>query len=84
MEIVHLKPARKGLKVAVPGRVNAYLPEDGQEVPLSNYWRRRLITGCVVRVETSKGRAPAEAISDNEIDAVPELATKKSAKRKES
>ncbi len=79
MEIVHLKPARAKLKVAIPGVVNGYLPEDGKEVPLTNYWRRRLITGCVVRVETSTASAP---MTDSEIDAVPMLDSKKTGKQK--
>lgn len=50
---VHLKPA-EGLKVRQPdGQV---LPEEGKEVELTTYWRRRLRDGDVVEIKPATGK----------------------------
>lgn len=49
---MHVKPARPGLKVAVPERSNTWLPDEGLEVSeASTYWYRRLVDGDVVRTD---------------------------------
>lgn len=59
--IVHLRPARPGLRVVDPrdrdkrGRMRP-LPEDGKRVRLTQYWMRRLADGDVV-----EGKAKAKA-----------------------
>jgi hypothetical protein len=52
-----IKPAKPGLKVGVPG-LRRYLAEQGEPMPMTTYWRRRLIAGDVVEV---KAAPPAPA-----------------------
>ena len=62
-----LKPSRPGLLVLMPGLRRRYLPEDGQTVELSTYWRARLRSGDVVRVvpPTPQVAKPARAKEQN-------------------
>lgn len=50
-----LRPASPDLIVPMPERNGARLPEQGQEVPNTPYWHRRLREGSVI-----EGKAPAE------------------------
>ncbi len=51
-----VKPA-KGLKIRMPGRPEKFLSEKGQEVPMTQYWLRRLRDGSV---ETAVSTTPAK------------------------
>jgi len=50
--------AKSGLKIRVPG-TKLVLSEDGQTVPDSTFWRRRLLDGDVVPAEKPDS-VPAE------------------------
>ncbi|MFZ4807471.1 MAG: DUF2635 domain-containing protein [Hyphomicrobiaceae bacterium] len=52
-ETMFVRPAA-GLKIRMPERGFAHLPEEGQVVPLDQYWRARLRDGDVVAVPDSQ------------------------------
>lgn len=58
MDLIHIRPA-KGLRVLDP-ETRQPLPEEGAEVPLSTFWRRRLRAGDVERVKTEAAKPPAK------------------------
>lgn len=49
---MRVRPARPGLLVPDPDAAphNRFLPAEGRDVPDTEYWRRRLADGDVVRV----------------------------------
>lgn len=57
-ELVRVRPARAGERVAVPGR-RSPLASAGETVPLTTYWRRRLEDGDVVTADQDV-QAPAQ------------------------
>lgn len=56
-----LKPSKEGLKVLNPA-TSLHLPEDGKEVEINSYWRRRLEAGEVVEVTAKKVSMPSQKI----------------------
>lgn len=52
-----VKPA-PGLKVRNP-ETGLHLPDEGDQVPLTTYWRRRLKDGDVVDAKPAKSAKPA-------------------------
>lgn len=60
-----VKPTKEGLKVPYP-LSQRYLKAEGEKVPNSKYWRRRLKEKCVVEVDETKAptgekiKAPAK------------------------
>lgn len=54
-ERLHVKPARAGDVLRDPGHPSKRwsLPAEGALVPDNTFWRRRLISGDVIRVEPS-------------------------------
>jgi len=63
MEQINLKPARDGLLVRLEDG-SGYLAADGQPVPDSSYYRRRLYDGDVERVEPTPSTAPTRKKGD--------------------
>lgn len=61
MKKIFLKPA-KGLKVRDPDRGD-FLPDDGREVVLTTFWRRRLRDGDVVEAKTQSSSSVAKSKS---------------------
>jgi hypothetical protein len=57
-ETVYVRPAA-GLKIRMPERGFAHLPEEGRQVPLDGYWRARLRDGDVV-LASDPAAAPAK------------------------
>lgn len=57
-ETVFVRPA-PGLKIRMPERGFAILPEEGRHVPLDGYWRARLRDGDVVMANDTAA-APAK------------------------
>jgi hypothetical protein len=51
MQKAVLKPSKAGLKVMDP-QTGLHLSPEGKEVPLTNYWRRRIICGDCIEVKT--------------------------------
>lgn len=58
MRTAHVRPSA-GLRIVMPHRQNEFLPEDGDEVPLDEYWRARLRDGDVVATAPAAAK-PAE------------------------
>ncbi len=63
MSKIKLKPSKKGLKVTNP-KHGRFLREEGEEVNLTIYWRRRLKCGDVVEVKEEK-KKPSKKINKN-------------------
>jgi len=61
---MYIKPA-PGMQVVDPARLSqgpaAYLPAEGREVELTDYWRRRLAEGGVV--EATPPAAPSDPVA---------------------
>ncbi len=74
---MRVKPSRPGLLVGIPGRPRVYLRPEGEEVPRSSYWLRRLRGGDVVLCEDP----PRARTSVDETDAAAR-ATPTSTRRK--
>lgn len=66
VQIVWLKPARKGLLVPYPGRNRRHLSPDGDRVRLSSWWKARLRDGDAIEIdETETAKAPTAAKAKN-------------------
>lgn len=65
MMIVKIKPTEKGTTVSVPG-ADQPLDANGQSVPLTTYWRRRIKDGSVVVMpKTTAAKATSKKKDDN-------------------
>lgn len=53
-----VKPASPDVRVPYPQNPGMSLPADGDDVPESTYWVRRLIDGDVVRIDGPSGSEP--------------------------
>lgn len=58
-EKVFLKP-QSGMKIRMP-ETNGHLPDEGMELELTHYWRRRIKDGDVVKVQPPKDKKAAAA-----------------------
>jgi hypothetical protein len=54
-----LKPAQPDLKVRLP-EANRYLAQEGEEIELTMYWRRRIAEGDVLIVEPTPPAKPSK------------------------
>lgn len=57
MRMATVYPA-PGMKIVMPERQNAMLPETGAQVPLDDYWRARLRDGDVTDTPAAAAAAP--------------------------
>ena len=58
-EQAYLVPSRPGLKVPYAEK-EGYLPAEGAQVPMTKYWRRRIMDGDV---REGKPAAPPEPVN---------------------
>lgn len=61
MRTIFVRPARAGLVIRMPEREKRQLPQAGANVPMSEYWIRRLQDGSVVKGAASVAPAETEA-----------------------
>ncbi|OWY40063.1 DUF2635 domain-containing protein [Xenophilus sp. AP218F] len=59
MQLIKLKPAADGLLVRLEDG-SGYLPAEGQPVPLTTYYRRRMADGDAVEVIDEPPAKPAK------------------------
>ena len=64
MQKAVLKPSKAGLKVMDP-QTGLHLKSEGKEVPLTNYWRRRILCGDCVEVKQEKPQAKVQVRKAN-------------------
>lgn len=67
MARIHLKPARRGLRVINPA-TNVPLPDEGAHVVPGQYWNRRLRDGDVVRVKGGARKSSARQTAPQQTD----------------